>query len=453
MVTHVDEGKGCVKTHWDNVRKRVVKVEPQFAKIVDELNPGKDFPLYLIYYPYGALKGDTESPFIPNPDGTFYRLSDPNAPKEIIKDLGYGKEDAPLGLVLEKNFEFFIDLKGESITIPKTVYAPGSFLSYARNLGDRKLDKHSTNKIFSTSSGARSTFMLPNIECATNHDYLQRDFNISMAAPKSLYQHWEVFRDLAHSYLGDCNWRGCILYFSENWINKLHQDKSWQRLKLHLHERAWRFFEYERSRYQYEILFSILQKKLNLKPNPYVIDTVKHLFAVASGAVPGYAPVTDEESLPLEFLQKSYVESYGLKKYIPTMMAPSYLKPNENLYYSLAYPSTYIFSPKTRAISNTLSNLRMLSQMLKKFVLELSMDDGMCADSIMAMAAKNVQFNYFHNETDLHRVIRSSAELPLIDSRFDFIAPGVPRGLEAKFSSDARFVRGCVSVGVKKQET
>jgi hypothetical protein len=90
----------------------------------------------------------------------------------------------------------------------------------------------------------------------------------------------------------------------------------------------------------------------------------------------------------------------------------------------------------------------MLSQILKKFVLELSMDDGMCADSIMAIAAKNVQFNYFHNETDLHRVIRPSTDLSLIDPRFDFVAPGVIKESGAKFASDARFVRGCVSIEV-----
>lgn len=35
----VEKQKGLVKVCWADVRQRVAKVEPTFAKIVDELNP------------------------------------------------------------------------------------------------------------------------------------------------------------------------------------------------------------------------------------------------------------------------------------------------------------------------------------------------------------------------------------------------------------------------------
>lgn len=37
----VGKQKGLVKVYWTDVRKRVAKVEPTFAKIVDELDPDK----------------------------------------------------------------------------------------------------------------------------------------------------------------------------------------------------------------------------------------------------------------------------------------------------------------------------------------------------------------------------------------------------------------------------
>jgi len=62
MVTEVDERNGLVKVYWENVRERVALVEPTFAKIVDELAPGKEFPLYLAYYPYGMPSGELSFP-------------------------------------------------------------------------------------------------------------------------------------------------------------------------------------------------------------------------------------------------------------------------------------------------------------------------------------------------------------------------------------------------------
>ncbi len=47
---------GLVKVYWQDVRERVATVEPVFTSIVDTISPGRDFPLFLAYYPYGAIK-------------------------------------------------------------------------------------------------------------------------------------------------------------------------------------------------------------------------------------------------------------------------------------------------------------------------------------------------------------------------------------------------------------
>ncbi|MBV9575773.1 MAG: hypothetical protein JO149_04040, partial [Gammaproteobacteria bacterium] len=73
MFTTIDERKGVVKIYWEEVRARVAKVAQEFAKAVDELSPDKSFPLYLAYYPYGDLKGDTISPFLPMIERGNYR--------------------------------------------------------------------------------------------------------------------------------------------------------------------------------------------------------------------------------------------------------------------------------------------------------------------------------------------------------------------------------------------
>ncbi len=448
MLTELDERNGLVKTNWANIRKRVAKVEPTFAKLVDELNPDKSFPIFLAYYPYGEITGDTESPLIPKINGGNYRLNDPKTPKDVMTHLGYGKDSLPFGMVLEKELEYFIDLKSERISLPWLTYSPGSFFPFARVLSKMSNRVYAPNGILSTTSGARSAFMLPNIGCLTNHVNLQRDFNVQSPPPKTLYEHWNLFKEIINSNAINCDWRSCIMFFAEKWVNKLHTDKAWLPLKTYMHELAWHYSEYQRNSFYYDIAFSIMQKERNLKPNPYLADTARHLFNTALGASPGYAPACNEDSLPLSVLQQAFVESYGLKKYHPTILKPTKFNFEEDtlpVYYSLQNPATHVFSPKSREASSTLFEMRELAHLTRIFVEELAKPDGVCSDTIIGKIASNIEINYCHNKMDRHRVVKSSSEIPTIDERFNFINSRY-KASGAIFAGDAPFVRGCIAI-------
>lgn len=283
MFTEIDNRCGLVKVYWEDVRDRVKAVDPMFTKMVDDLNPNKKYPLYLAYLPYGALTGDTESTFLPLIDGGQIRLTDPNLSKDIIKNLGYGKTGSPFGMVLEKELEFFIDLKNENITMPLAIYGPGKFFSFGRNFNKKNKRVYAPNSVITASSGARSTFVLPNIGCVVNHANLQRDFNIMNPPPKSLYEHWHVFKEIFNSPVNESSWKSCVLFFSERWIEKIFNDDAWLKIKIYLYEQAWEYFEYERNGSLYDLTFSVIQKQRNLKPNPYLTDTARHLFTTALG--------------------------------------------------------------------------------------------------------------------------------------------------------------------------
>jgi len=447
MLTESDERNGVVKIFWNDIRQRVAQVEPKFAEIVDELSPDKSFPLFLVYLPYGVLKGDTESSYLPDGRGNFYRLSDPQVPREILKHLSYGLGGSPMGMVLEKQLEYFIDLKHKGITIPWLVYSPGQLFPYSTILGSHSDHVYSPNGLLTATSGVRSTFMLPNIGCNTHHVNLKRHFNIKRQAPKSLYDHWYVFKDIIHSKVIAYDWKSCLIYFSEKWVTALHNDKAWLKLKLYLHETAWRKFEYERNRIYYDIAFSLIQEKRNLKPNPYLTDTARHLFSTALGAVPGYVPACDEEGLPLSVLQHAFMDSYGLKKYIPTIMQPTHFdfeKSKAPIYYSLQHPSTHVFSPKSREVSSTINEILELEYIMRIFCEELSSETNLCSDTVIGKIAKSVAFDYFHNKSDRQGIIEQSSDIPKSDTRFTLHTNH--KKTEARFASDAPFVRGCVSI-------
>src|SRR5438105_280861 len=103
------------KLFWKDVRDRVLKIQPIFTKIVDDLNPDKTFPVYLASYPYGANDADTQSSLFPDGKGGYYRLTDNLVSKDVLKHLGYSKNYTPLAMVLEKQIECYIDLKHQGI--------------------------------------------------------------------------------------------------------------------------------------------------------------------------------------------------------------------------------------------------------------------------------------------------------------------------------------------------
>jgi hypothetical protein len=98
-----------------------------------------------------------------------------------------------------------------------------------------------------------------------------------------------------------------------------------------------------------------------------------------------------------------------------------------------------------------LLEMRELAHILKKYTRELEKNHGFCTNTILNEVVKKVEFRYYHNEHDRHRIIRYTEELFNLDNRFDFISPGVSQEASAKFAGDAPFVRGCISIQ-KKQD-
>ncbi len=455
MLTTRDEGVGLVRTYWENVRERVRKVSPEFAKIVDELSPDKSFPLYLAYYPYGELKGDTISSFLPKIDGGYYRLIDPSAPKEIVRNLGYGRHSAPFGMLLEKTLEYFVDLKELGITIPWCIYSPGAFFPLGRMLLNKSDRVYSPNAILTVSSGARSVFMLPKIGCAANHLMLRRNYNVQPQPPRSLYDHWKLFKEIVASDKDASGWRSCTIYFSKKWVDKIADDIAWHPLRRFLIELAWRNYEYDRNHVYYDVAYSLIQNKKNLKPNPYLVDTARHLFAISLGAMPGYVPACNDEFLPLSFLQKAFVNSYGLKKYIPTIMQPTHFvfenTCSDPVYYSMQFPGTVSFSPKSRKVSSTLFEMRELKYILNVFNAELISENNILSDTVMSSVAHNVNFDFFHCQNDIHGTVQDSSLVIKDDARFSFSSGMAEHG--AVFSREAPFLRGCIRISIKNKTT
>lgn len=433
---------------WDEIKHCVSLVNPDFAAKVEDIKPDSTFPLYLVCFPYGALIGDDKSPFFPADDGSLHRLNTPELPKDIIKHLGYGKDSSPLGLVLEKTIEFFVDAAHRKVTIPKKMVKPGEFINFSRILSLNKnpaIKPFAPNGLLKATAGARTVFSLPYLTCNSSFIKLERDIGELSKIPESQYDHFQLFQDIANNYAYKKPWELKLLYFSERWIDAILYNKKWTEIKSYLFQKAWEDTQYMRNQYFFDVSFSIMKEQENARQNHYIYDTARHIFDIAVGAFPGLAPTITSEMLPLAEIQESLTDSYGLKKYIPTIITPEYfsLAANIPVYYSMHYPTLRLFSPtSTTHKKSVLSDLQDLSRALNKFSKRIRDENSIWKGTILQEIAENMRFQFIHTSLRSGVVITDPKEIVKKDQRFlhfdnnDNLTP----------SLDGNFFRGCISL-------
>lgn len=449
MAKRIKEDESLVKVFWQDVRRHVINVNPEFAELVDNLNlPANEFPLYIARYPYGSSLGGGKGAILPNEKGKLHRLLDIHFSEEIMNDLGYGKDGLPLGMLLDKQMEYFFDLKNQNLTIPTKIYTPGMFFALNDVLSKRSQHKAVSNVLVSATAGARSVLMLPNISSSTNHLRLKHELKLHHPVPKSLYEHGLLFKEIAENYKN--TWRLELLYFSKSWIDKINTDPLWMSLRLYLERLHHNAFAYGKDHFFYTIFFSLLQKEANLKVGPNLTDTIRWLFTLATGQVPGYAPGVSNDALPLSDLQYIYSKIYRLEQRLPIIMIPQKfdMKHGESVYYPLKYPSMPQFSMKMRESSTALEEMRQLWDLLRFFVGEISQKESICAKTILAEVAKTVEFSFFHCDKDSKKIISSSIRMLEDDSRFTEVHHSA-KVKYPTFPRDSAFLRGCIRLRKK----
>lgn len=436
--------RNFVKTTWDKIRDEVIHINPVFTEIVDNLNPGKDYHLYTASYSFGSIIGDEKSFYYPTESNNFCTAS--NLPSSIAKDLSYAGNSIPMGMLLSNSAELFIE--DFDICIPIRLLKPGNFFGLLRELEEKGNSFHPAG-LSKMSAGARSIFLLPNIGDAIKYSYLRRDYKIKTNAPRNLYEHWNIFKELYNFKAPKDNpWETSLLFFSQKWVDKMRHDKKWKELKLYLIEEEWKRNAFRINQSFFELIFSITQAKKNLKPNPYLADTTRHLLAIAVGSAPGFMPAIDESAGPIKAIQEAFLESYGIK-YAPTIMHPGYFKhQNElaNIYYSMNYPSTLAFSPKSRKESRVIIELRELKHITTKFLDDLKKENSVCSNTLAYKIINSIELDFFHNKNDMHDEILLSSNLTEKDN-------ALQRNLVNKnvlpFADSGSFVRGCVRISTK----
>lgn len=452
-----DEGRGLTRLCWKDkaLRDLVFAANPEFAALLDELDPG-NIPFYTGYYPYGAALGDDKTTFLPTLQGDFLALNEVNNPRfsrELLNDLGYGMHSAPLCLILDKSVELFIDRKEDNVTLPYRLLHAGDFISTKRILSGISLGD---NMAVSGSAGCRSAIMLPPLGCSRHFTNVRHAFDMDLRKPTSLYEHGLLFAQLAQHPAAGCDWKMKVVFFSNELVEIIKHKLQGQKISLYLHRYAIKkylsFSSYEA--YIMSLTLTEVLRRQKIKVDPYFSESVQHFYKVAAGHVPGFAPASNETYLPWAFLQRIAIDIYKMPLHYPTILHPSNFDLDDNstlaTYCSRQYPTTFSAPPKTRNAASVTYEMSEQQNILNELDAGLSALTPNSSNASCLRIVRKVEFCTYHSHNNKEKNLKLSGCLPSIDPRFGEAGCAFP--LEGRYMSDeGAFTRGCVAIRLKKQ--
>ncbi len=435
-----------VELQWKDIRKEVAEKNAELAKIIDEIDPGPEYTLFKATYPFGSEILKRGLLYIPNAKGALVPLKSTEISVQIQEKLNYNVGTNPVSILLKNTAEIFMVLENNTIPLYGLI-PPGKLISTWRILNPNY--SHSPAFLWNMTAGARSIFMLPKISETAGYNKLRKEFQLQVEKPKILLEHWAIFREISnHSNFGEI-WTMDILFFSKKWFQHLN-DKRWRDFKIYLLEKAWQSSEFFRNQFIWDLAFSLIQRQRNIRPNPYIADTVKNLLAMGIGALPGFTSALDNNAAPIHRLQEIFSTIYQLNEYAPIIMQPHFFSSKESrpIYYSLQYPTTIEFSPKSREGSTKIFDLYEIKSLLNKYLTDIHSDKLNVSNTPFFNLPNKIQYDFFHTDIENYIGIRSSKEI----SKEDPTIIQTLTGINKNFPANSAFIRGCIRITAKTNQ-
>jgi len=423
---------------WDQVRNDVLAVEPELAKIIDAVNPNKEFKLIEACYAYGDLIVKNGLAQLPTSQGLI-PITSPELSTEVKELLSYSS--IPLFLTLENDNEVFVDI--HTRIVPLNLFHAGSLLGVFET-ADFIFGRESAAK-WSVSAGSRSIFALPKINDNLGLKRLRShyDFENTLRA-NSLFDHFHLFSAIANSKHFKQSWHNRVLFFSREWLKEV-DNLELITLQKYILKQGWLQASSVINRIELGLQsekFTEIVSLRNLKPRPFIIDNARHLLYIIAGSLPAFRSMDDSQyAAPTGELQQALIEIYHIETHYPTIMHVCSLNDIKRfpVYYSLSYPTLLDGSPINPSTSTIMLDLKEI-----KFLFDTLQKRGVNSEFIQHII-NNVEINYFHTEQDEDTKIKLSTQIPKEDCSFILANNKYNLG----FCYSSKFWKGCIRIKFK----
>ena len=381
-------------TSWSRMRESVYQINEELVRLIDDISPDDSYHLFCLQYPYGELI--TEKGVLNTPKADkFIPLSDSGVDPLYASELRYAS--TPLLLQLHNRAEVF--LKKPSGVVSLNTFAEGDLYGLSAVMalftGCQGL------ALGDISSGSRTAFMLPSISDDAHHDKMKRHLNITCFPPRKRSDHALVFKDIAQQCVTTTNWHTKILAFGKKWFDAKNDSQAWLKFYNYLYKKSWQQSNILRTYYEFNVLWEHIAPIIKCtQPNFYILATFKNLINLGFGGQPGFQPTLQEtQLLPGKVIEDAYVNVYGLRHYLPTIMVPHRLN-HGNLnpvYYSFAEPMLLESNPDMRNKRNILGEQEHVFDLLAGFMKAIAhKNEGYLYEQL-----KRITFDFFHTKYEV----------------------------------------------------
>ncbi|WP_375326742.1 hypothetical protein [Candidatus Tisiphia endosymbiont of Nemotelus uliginosus] len=427
---------------WGDIRDEIYKINRELAEKCDQSNTYNQHTLFKISYPYGTSIVNEGVFHLPTRDGRLVSIKDPKVPESIRTKLSYSP--IPLSFILHNSSEVFV--KDKDRVIPLNIFGVGKLFGLFELLNILTHPPITHAPIWNVNAGARSVFMLPSISDMIGHNRIQKKLGSNIHLPYHLVDHWQTFVEINQYSTAKDRWHNTIIVFTNKWFEETN-NISYAKFVNYLAIQGWQQLQFGLlgDFTEFSLLWSLFTHEINnrnLKPRPYLIDTIKHLISITKQFGIAFQPSIDDQALPRQLIQQVYVEDYQLKEYIPTIMQPATLVNKKNkLYYSLSLPTLPNSSPYFKNPPSLIEDQREINKLLT-----ILMSIAHKIKHPTAIVMKDIKFRMFHSGHDPFGQIIASKYIADHDSRFLVYNNEHNR----TFCWSSTFFNGCISIEYKE---
>jgi hypothetical protein len=419
---------------WSQVRDEVHTKNLALAEAIDDMNTSK-LTFYKARYPYGAKIVDKGRFYLPTKTGKLIYVEDITLPNKIKNDLSYSA--IPLSLILSKSNEVFVDT-GQRI-IPLNYFTVGDLFGVFESL-NFITDTEKSSALWSVTAGARTVFLLPRISDNIGHNKIRKELGISTKPPKNLFEQFTTFSQITSRYyeLNDKNdmWTNELLIFPADLFSASNNIVKFYKFMISI---CWHQIQLFKDSVDTNLRWSFFSEEMgnrNLKPRPYLVDMIRYLYSVDDGASIAFIPNTEDIALPYSLIEHAYIDLYGLKQYLPTIMRPcKFNETNNPVYCSLSLPTLLESTPYIKSQPSLIEDTREIKKLAHIFN-ENIFSKGKDKNN-------HVEYEFFHTEYDMLQELQTSHRLIIEDQRFSWNIESYKNRIPCENSP---FFRGCIRI-------
>ncbi len=402
------------KVTWGDVRERVMQLNPELAKIIDEISPDDRYYLYTATYPYGAEIGRKSKLYIPQHNSRkLIPIDSPDIPAQVKEDLMATANFNPLLMPIRRNIEVFTPLKNSVVSFG--IVPAGAVLSGQRLLDISMGCAQNFPVDFYMTSGARSVISLPKLTNTNNMRKMSKHLGGRFSIPSSIQDYWKLFSQV--SLFSDEPWDTELLFFPRRWCEKvISDDMSWVGFSHYLLKKNWLATCFWRKLFYWELELSKIIEDQALQLCPFVLSTVKHLLMISSKGMPGFSPLIDDSVAPVSFLQKAFLEGYEIRQQPILLGAYSnvYADTEAPQYYSLNFPTMINYFEKKNQRKSLLTDLIKVKDVLLRFLSALlvhKQEMEVSGSTSIHQVVAVTEFDFFHLDEIVEESIYSACTL------------------------------------------